>query len=389
MMKPNNVIYIFFTAFFFSNLAEGLMLLLPVILNKIGMNLLNISLVFCLSGLGSFFSILFINKYIKKVKSAYIASFSCALYFIGTLFFINFKEWEIYLGSLLLGIGSSGFVTIASFMILEISALIKLNIHFSITAGLGILGLGFPSFIGAKALQLGINDTSIIILSEISCSVAFFLFLLLAFIDNKVVSADKKENILPYSKIISSKAIGPLLMSIFIACIFGSMLSFQALYAKENHLDYTIFYGCYFLAVVLSRILLCHFISEKSENKMLIILFSLEFVLLLLFYCCKMDNWLYVIFSIFLGICYGIIYPLIQTQLFKITPFFLHKQAIILLSLTYFIGLYASPFICAVVITHYGYEYYFIILSLFSLCGFITSICFYYQPKFLKLLTPL
>ena len=159
-------------------------------------------------------------------------------------------------------------------------------------------------------------------------------------------------------RIVRSNAIFPICMVGLGGVIFGGLSSFQTVYADYYQFDYSLFFIGFTLAVISCRLLVAGYVVKRDPLISSFILSTMIVLALFAFIGIDHgDHWaFYLTTSIVLGIGYGLIYSVINGQAANEAPANLVPQSLLLFSLSYFIGIFGSPYIVGKLITHSGLD---------------------------------
>jgi MFS family permease len=171
------------------------------------------------------------------------------------------------------------------------------------------------------------------------------------------------------------------------ACIFTSMMNFQATFANAYGIDYTVFYGFYSLAVVLSRFFLSKPLGLVPVCRSVPGLAGLMLLAIAAMFFAESSIVCYAGGALLLGISYGLLYPTIQAQAANGVPGSLRAQALILFSLSYMVARYLFPYVGAKMVLVAGYDG---LLTALTVCALLNlAIAIYYFTARAKRVSPM
>ncbi|MDJ0628806.1 MAG: hypothetical protein QNJ44_11145 [Rhodobacter sp.] len=139
------------------------------------------------------------------------------------------------------------------------------------------------------------------------------------------------------------------------ACIYTTLIHFQATFADANSLSHETFFLFWALGVVGSRFAFGAAIAGMPGSVTLSPLFVGLAVTLVVLSASAGNPLLYAIAALSLGVTYGLSYPIVQAQAVKFAPPELRTMTQVLFSLFYFFGLYAFPLVAGLVIVTITY----------------------------------
>lgn len=146
----------------------------------------------------------------------------------------------------------------------------------------------------------------------------------------------------------------PVAMVFLGACVFSALFNFQAGFAAERGLDYTLFYVTYSAVVIGLRFFASGFVGRLSRDLAtigLLVMMTTAVGLLLV----TGANPLYALAAGLLGAGYGLVYPLIQAQAVAVSPDLRPTLVLTVFSVSYFLGIFGFPFVAGHLIVRAGY----------------------------------
>jgi len=146
------------------------------------------------------------------------------------------------------------------------------------------------------------------------------------------------------------------------ACVFTSMMTFQATYARASGLDFSIFFVTYTSAVIVSRFTIAGWVGRHDPLAAATALLSIMTLSLIGFLFSPQREFVYGLSGAGLGIGYGLVYPLIQALAVNLTQKDSRGDALSFFSLAYFIGVFGFPIIGGWLIVRLGYTGFIILL---------------------------
>ena len=159
-------------------------------------------------------------------------------------------------------------------------------------------------------------------------------------------------------RIVRSPAVFPIVMAGLGGCIFGSLSSFQTVYAQTFGFDYALFFVGFMLASISCRLMLASYLASSGSPSFvlmsLIVLVSLILLSILMFITLTDDVLWYFVSAVVLGIGYGLTYVLIKGLAANEAPEELMPQSLLLFGLSYFLGVFGFPLVAGVLIVWGG-----------------------------------
>lgn len=349
---------------FLTSFAYGVMLTLPLFLSTtLNFSLIISGKIISMGIIGVVASIITIPYCLKYISTNIMACMGALIYAIAILFISYADAFFLYLAGLLLGAGWGIIYTLGPIIVSSTSNETELSRNFMFISAFNMLGAGLSPVIVNTLMDQNIAIKNIFIFAALLSFLASAIFFSLKVtkIGNK-----NKVHILKVIKIIfTSKSIIPIFMVFLGACIYISMMNFQFVFSNYKNLNFSIFYISYTFSLLLARFCLFNFIIKLYQPLAIIILLFIMLISLGLFIITT-NNIFYILPSSLLGISYGLVYPLMQTQLVKNVEADERSIYLTIFSLSYFIGVFGYPYIFTLSVDTGGILTSFLILI--SLC---------------------
>ncbi|MCV9935259.1 MFS transporter [Boseaceae bacterium BT-24-1] len=160
----------------------------------------------------------------------------------------------------------------------------------------------------------------------------------------------------------STRAIYPILMVGLGACVFTGMLTFQSSLARGSGLDAGLYFTTYALVVVAARFALAPAINRADGNRMSVLLLVLMSAGVLVYFAIGYGAPVQVVSGILLGLGYGLVYTVIQTQVVNDAPDAHRTGALTWFVMSYFIGIFGFPAIGGWLIVHWGTQVFLVLV---------------------------
>lgn len=349
---------------FLTSFAYGVMLTLPLFLtDTLKLSLVMSSEIISMGIIGVVASILSIPYVLKSVSTNVIAAMGALIYAFAIALILYMGGVFLYIAGLLLGAGWGIIYTLGPIMVSSTSDTAELSRHFMFISAFNMLGAGLSPVIVKTLLDYNIAIEYMFMFAVLLSLLAGGIFFNVT-LSNKQNSV--KLSILPVMKtIVTSNAVIPLIMVFLGACIYISMMNFQFVFAKEKNLNFSIFYISYTFSLLFARFFLAKFILKLSQQLAMIGLLFIMLIALCLFLVTT-NNIFYIVPSSLLGISYGLVYPLIQTQMVKDIDAEKRSIYLTIFSLSYFIGVFGYPYLFSLGLDSSGVLGSFLVLI--SLC---------------------
>lgn len=163
-----------------------------------------------------------------------------------------------------------------------------------------------------------------------------------------------------------TRALYPILMVCLGACVFTGMMTFQSSLVRSTGLDASVFFITYAVVVVGSRFVLAPSISRANGDRISILLLTFMASGVFAMFAIAYGVTIQVLSAIFLGLGYGLVYTVIQTQVVNDTPVAYRHGALTWFVIAYFIGIFGFPVIGGWIIVHAGAQ---VFLACILLCA--------------------
>lgn len=384
--KSRAVFNLFCIAYFFASTAEGFFTSLPLFLKEIQGNELDAGIILFIAALSAILTILLIQRNTISFSPMTLATLGCVFCICALLPLIltNQINWLIRGTGVFIGISAGLSVISGSLFIAQTSSNHQLTFHFSIIAGIGILGYMITPLLMWQLHQLNITYQQCLIIAAALSICAGIIFSLLN--KSQDISSKFECDTQPVNtpRKIKIKIMLLLITSFFTISLFGSLINFQSSYAIANHLNYQVFFSCYLIAILLARFIFAKFISERYIEIILIISFIISLLAFTLMTTLTISYLLYVLFSILVGLSYGVTLPLLQTSLITGLNNQQRKYYLSHFCYIYFIAAFGSPLISGWIITQFNYHFYFLFQSTICFIGIATTVIHYLMTSYIN-----
>lgn len=155
-------------------------------------------------------------------------------------------------------------------------------------------------------------------------------------------------------RVLRSRSALSILMVGLGGAIFGGMGSFQTSYAASLGLDYSLFFISFMSAAIGCRLLIAGWVVKRNPLAASCLLTTLMLVAVVGFAEWVHDSASYLLSAALLGVGYGLNYSVINGLAANEAPKELTAQALLLFSLSYFVGVFGFPFIAGKLISVNG-----------------------------------
>ena len=364
---------------FLITFAVGIFLILPLYFQAQGRNEVFFGQVFAVGAVGAVACVLASHWLLRRLGLARLAPWGSLLFCAGSGLYLfsaaarPSDEWLLYSASLLQGVGWGLFLTQGSLCMSSTSNDIDRSYHFTVYGAYNTLGIGLAPIACSIAMnRFGAGHVTLFGVATLTSFAAFLISARAAHANAGYLEVGKLAGAQPGADahgvihVFRLPSVFFLAMVMLCACVYTSMTNFQATFAAAMHIDYTVFFGCYTLAVVSARFGLARTLSQLPASSTVPGLALLMVLALALLFGAKTSVLFYAAGALLLGISYGLLYPTLQAQAVNYAPVALKPQALIAYSLSYLLLRYLFPYLGAVAVQHHGYDG---LLTLLLLCA--------------------
>lgn len=368
--EPPTLYFIhFYISYALFSLPEGFFVILPIYIKSLGGNEFTVGKILFFGTFGSVISILAANYTLRLLRAEFLCCLASLFYALACIIIYTAStvSLPIYGCGLLLGAGTGIFVGVSPLIIHPYISDSKRNFHYSFMSGLGILGMGISPLIAFRLLTEGQTYKSLMLTVFSLCILTLIGFFSLKYYKSsqEITSSESiiSNRLFKLSILREKNIFLSLIISFLFGCIFSAMINFQSTYAIQQNLQYQYFYVFFISSIMLVRFLLGNIITKHNVVKTTSFLFIFLFMSVCMFPFIKDSNLFYACSASLLGLSYGLVFPLIQSNTINRTPVFYRAQMLILFSFSYFISTYSFPYFAGWIIVNYGYIPFFTILA--------------------------
>ena len=167
--------------------------------------------------------------------------------------------------------------------------------------------------------------------------------------------------------IMRTKAVYPILMVGLGACVFGGLLTFQSSLVRGTELTASTFFAAYAITVVASRFVLAPIIGRANGDRAAIVLLLLMTAGVVVAFQFNFGVIVQIISAVLLGVGYGLVYSVIQTQAVNDAPPEYRNAALTWFVIAYFVGIFGFPVFGGWLIVTSGKQWFLVAVLAFAL----------------------
>lgn len=167
--------------------------------------------------------------------------------------------------------------------------------------------------------------------------------------------------------LLRTRAMYPILMVGLGACVFSGLLTFQTSLVRGTGLQASTFFAVYAITVVVSRFLLAPVIGRAKGDHVAPVLLAIMIAGVVVAFGLAYGVVVQIASAILLGVGYGLVYSVIQTQAVNDAPAEHRNAALTWFVIAYFLGIFGFPILGGWLIVHVGTDGFLIAVLLFAL----------------------
>jgi MFS family permease len=256
---------------------------------------------------------------------------------------------------LLLGLGWGVFYTLGPIIVASLVTPAQRAKYFALLSGSMMTGIGSGPLLGRAASALGWPVTSAFYLAALASLIGVLLFWRLgARLKSTQATSAAKITWQATTQVLGSRAVFPIIMVGLGGCVFGGLSSFQTSYATARSLDYSLFFLGFMSAAISSRMLIAGYVVKRDPLRASCLLSGLMLGSIVLFAFGVNSGFTYLLAALMLGVGYGLTYSVINGLAANEAPTGSTSQALLLFSLSYFIGVFGFPLLAGKIIVEQG-----------------------------------
>ncbi|KAF0863757.1 MFS transporter [Pseudomonas sp. LD120] len=261
---------------------------------------------------------------------------------------------------LTLGLGWGAFYTLGPIIVAMLVEPAHRARYFALLSGSMMTGIGSGPLLGRLASALDYPLTSAFFIAAGASLMGVLIFCKLGARlrqqPNHLGASAAKITWRGAARVLSSKALLPIVMVGLGGCVFGGLSSFQTSYGPSRGVDYSLFFLGFMSAAIVSRMLIAGFVVKHDPYRAACLLSGVMVVSILLFLFAVDSSASYLLAAVLLGVGYGLTYSVINALAANEAPSGSTSQALLLFSLSYFIGVFGFPWLAGKIIVEAGIQ---------------------------------
>ncbi|KAF0674902.1 D-xylose-proton symporter [Profundibacterium mesophilum KAUST100406-0324] len=259
--------------------------------------------------------------------------------------------------SVLLGLGWGMFYLLAPVAVSDTSTAETVGYRLAILSGSMMAGLGASPIIGRGWSASGYPLDAAFLTAAIGSLIGAILIHLALRTDQPATGVFPMRVTWPIlRRIVRSPVIVPISMVGLGGAMFGSLSSFQSVYAASRDLDYAMFFIAFLGATIGCRLFAARLVLNYDFRLTAALLYGLAALAIGSFALLVGGSLAYVITSAVLGVGYGLSYSVVNAWAAARSPDGLVRQTLLVFGLCYFVGSLGFPYIAGIAIGAIGVE---------------------------------
>jgi MFS family permease len=259
----------------------------------------------------------------------------------------------LWLCGLVLGIGWGVFYTLGPIMVAAMIEPARRTHCFALLSGSMLTGIGSGPLAGKVAGHFGLPVQSAFICAAMAALLGGVYFWRLGRAQG--VAPQRVQLSVPAAwQVLRCKSALSILMVGLGGAIFGGLGSFQTSYAKSLGLDYSLFFLSFMGAAICCRLFIAGWVVRRDPLACSAVLTTLMLIAVVGFGEWVHNSLGYGLTAALLGVGYGLNYSVINGLAANEAPPGLTAQALLLFSLSYFVGVFGFPFLAGQLIAEGG-----------------------------------
>ncbi|ACC74913.1 MFS transporter [Paraburkholderia phymatum] len=360
----------------------GATFLLSMRFRSIGGNEFDTGIALAGGVLGTFAGVTAVRSLAPRIGTARMASLSALGVGIGLAGFsaaIRDSSLEVMAG-FLLGLGWGAFYVAAPLALSERTHTANRGTWFLRFGTFQMAGIGGCPALAAYAIHFlhwSVNNALGVIAGL--CAIASVLLEIFGRLSPHSPGETKKARWLgDLGAIARTRAVYPILMIALGACVFSGIMTFQMSLVQGTHAQASTFFSLYTLTVVSMRWLLSRLVARvptETATKMLLVVMVLGIASM---FAVPVHVFFQVTAAVLFGTGYGLVYPVMQTQLVNDTEVTHHNAVLTWFVTAYFIGAFGFPTVGGWLLVHSGKG---ALLTVIAACGVAALLLAFLRDK--------
>jgi MFS family permease len=370
---------VFCVACFLLSISYGATFLLTLLVASLGGNERNAGQIFAFTMASTLVSVLGSGHIMQRVGACHCIALGAMCLVAASLGFALVPGLGIALIAcgVILGIGWGLFYTVGPIMVAAMVEPARRTHSFALLSGSMLMGIGCGPLIGNLFGYLGMPVQAAFYCAATAAALGGLYFWQMGTGTRapRLQSVGQPQiSLEAASRVLTSPSAYSIVMVGLGGAIFGGMGSFQTSYAASLGLDYSLFFIGFMGAAIGCRLLVAGWVVKRNPLSASCLLTMFMLIAVVGFSAWVHDSYSYILTAALLGIGYGLNYSVINGLAASEAPKELTAQALLLFSLSYFIGVFGFPFIAGKLITNTGIDGMLLSVGLIALLVWLLSV---------------
>lgn len=297
---------------------------------------------------GTLIGVPLVGWYARKLKAARMAAMGAVSVAAGYGFLAHLTTLTplIALAGFLIGLGWGIFYLAGPMALSERVSDQDRGFWFTRFGAFQMAGIGFSPIVAATLVeQLGLSTSGAFATIAYATLVAAILLLTFETLAPPAREAQTQNGnwVRALPSLLSSRAVYPILMVGLGACVFSGMLTFQSSLVRGTGLEAGTYFAVYAVTVVVARFILAPIISRADGDRVTVLLLALMILGIVTAFGLAFGLIVQIASAILLGLGYGLVYTVIQTQAVNDAPPEQRSAALTWFVIAYFLGIFGFP----------------------------------------------
>ncbi len=356
--------------------AYGMLLLLPLYVERLGGDEANFGLVLASAAIPAVLTLVVLTKYPEALRPHWLLALAIAVFGIGSAgAALVTGGWEPLIAvGVLLGTAWAAVYTIAPMVVSAMVTDAGRTTYFGYLTGSEQLGIGAGPVLAAALVETQLGFRGTFLIAGLICAgsvLACFGLGALTSPPRALAGASDESGaslglVEAISCILRSPAAIWLGVIALFACLFTSMTQFQTTFATAQGLDYSVFYIAYTIAVIAVRFGVAPWAGRFDTSVVIAVSVSVMTLAVASFLVVGSNQVAYAASSVVLGLGYGLALPAVQAHAVNVSSESLRPRVLPVAGLVFQAAILAFPLVVGWMVTGLGYWLLFVVLIAFA-----------------------
>ncbi|WP_260960783.1 MFS transporter [Pseudomonas citri] len=349
---------LFCVASFLLSISYGATFLVSLLVTSLGGSERDAGQVFAVAMLSTLAAVVGSGHLMQRLGAARCVALGAAFLAIASMGFalISGLGNGLLACGLMLGIGWGLFYTLGPIIVAAMVEPARRTHCFALLSGSMLTGIGSGPLAGKLASHFGLPLQTAFFCAATAAVLGGVYFWRLRTLSTERIGTKVEIGLKSAATVLRSRSALSILMVGLGGAVFGGLGSFQTSYAANQGLDYSLFFIGFMGAAIACRLLIAGWVVKRNPFATSCLLTTLMLIAVTGFGEWVHDGLSYGLTAALLGVGYGLNYSVINGLAANEAPPGLTAQALLLFSLSYFIGVFGFPFIAGKLISSAGVD---------------------------------